>query len=86
MKAGPKVWPGNLLCGSLAFPVKLFIRLCLSTATAIHSIIDVLPAADTENDDHRTVEFKNNTIVADAELPMALSPFQKDETTANYRK
>ena len=47
-------------------------RLYLCTDAVLHSIVDILPVADTEDYDHRSIEFKNNAIVADAELPVSL--------------
>jgi hypothetical protein len=43
-------------------------------------MVDVLPVADTKNYDHRAVEFKNNTVVADAEFPEPFSVLFKGKT------
>ena len=44
----------------------------MGSAAVLHSMVDGLPVADTKNYDHRAIEFKNNTVVTDAELPVSL--------------
>ena len=44
----------------------------LAADSVLHSIVYVFPMADTKYDDHSTVEFKNNAVIANAELPVSL--------------
>jgi len=44
----------------------------LGAHAVLHPPVDVLPVADTKNYDHRPFKLKNNTIVADSELPVPL--------------
>ena len=44
----------------------------LGADAVLHPIVDVLSVADTKDYDRRAIEFKNNTVVADPELPVSL--------------